>query len=354
MGVRLYAAGLGMASLRVVAPLVLTVALRAPATPGAAEQGDDPFPEIIGRSASIRRLKQQMTQLSGKSVPVLITGSTGTGKELVARGIHRAGPASELSFVAVDCGAIPEHLLESELFGAARGAYTDSRRDRPGLLESAAGGTLFLDEIGNMAPQLQAKLLRVLETGAFRRLGDTIERKARFRLLAATNRDLMNMVAGGEFRSDLYYRIAVMVLRLPDLTERIEDVPLLVDSFVQSLETSSGQEEKQQRVSVTRAAMQKLASHDWPGNVRELRNVVHRAVVMSAGNSISDSDIVFEEQGGVAPDTRCETLERAMARHVHRVVEMVDGNRTRAASVLRCDPKTVRKYLGIYEGLEDT
>ncbi|MBN1435040.1 sigma-54-dependent Fis family transcriptional regulator, partial [Candidatus Fermentibacterales bacterium] len=355
-GVSLYAAGDDIATARMMAPLIIAAVLSTPARSAGPDLPGAPYPELVGRSAAMRDLKRTMMRISPQAVPVLIVGSTGTGKELVARGIHSTGRSASGPFVAVDCGAIPEHLLESELFGARRGAYTDSRHDRQGLLETAEGGTLFLDEIGNMHLSLQAKLLRVLETGTFRRLGDTRERSVAFRLIAATNRDLMSMVADGQFREDLYYRIAVVVLRLPDLTDRIRDIPLLAEHFAGSFTEDAGTGKQEAALRMTRGALEKLAGHSWPGNVRELRNVIHRALVVTGGTGpITESDIALERpRAGAGETVRGESMTNAMAKHARRVLDLAGGNRARAAEMLGVDPKTLRKYLGIYERLEDT
>lgn len=297
---------------------------------------------MIGRSRGMRNLKKKIKKVSSLEVPVLIIGETGTGKELVARGIHNTGIHSKGSFIAVDCGAIPENLMESELFGAVKGAYTDSRTDRPGLLEAANGGSLFLDEIGNLPSSLQAKLLRVLETGTIRRLGDVTERKVSFRLISATNTDITDTTQANSFRTDLYYRIAVLILQVPPLRERLDDIPRLTRYFsVQLTETGD-------KLPVfMNAAIKKLQSYSWPGNIRELKNVVHRAILFSNGSTVREQDIHFEN--GKSPDNgKLESLEMATAKHVYNVVKNA-GNKTQAAQILKCDPKTIRKYLKIYE-----
>jgi two-component system response regulator PilR (NtrC family) len=268
---------------------------------------------------------------------VLVVGGTGTGKELVARGIHSGGSTAAGPFVPVDCGAIPENLMEAEFFGARKGAYTDLSKDRTGLLETAAGGTLFLDELGNLPPMMQAKLLRALESGRIRRLGEAAETPVSFRLVAATGTDPAALLSDGRLRPDLYYRIAVLVLRTPPLSERVEDIPQLASSFAAEV---AGE-----RASFTDGAVRSLREHPWPGNVRELRNVIQRAVAMSGGPHISEEHLVFDPSPG---EPSGATLGEAMARHVHSVLESAGGRVRKAAAILGCDPKTVRKYEGLF------
>lgn len=344
--VPLRASGGDLGLARALGPAAAVIAASVPrrGEPGAAGD-DDPFPEIAGSSPAVIRLKEEMAKAAPLSLPILITGETGTGKDLVARGIHRRSRSAHGPFVPVDCGAIPETLLESELFGARRGAYTDLRADRSGLVESASGGTLFLDEMGNLAQAMQVKLLRVLETGRFRRLGDSAEQEVAFRLLAATNSDLSSAVAAGRFRADLYYRLAVVVIRTPSLRERLQDIPDLARRFVVEMRSAEAGDPP----SVTAGALRRLAMHSWPGNVRELRNVIQRAVLLSDGRLITEREIVFEDIPVNPILPRLESIEDAVARHVHLVLESVAGNRARAAEILECDPKTLRKYLSLYE-----
>lgn len=315
--------------------------LEPPDRPSASRRGSrparDPWPELIGSGGAMTRLREGMARAASTDLPVLVTGGTGTGKELVARGIHSAGARVGGPFVPVDCGAIPESLMEAEFFGARKGAYTDLSSDRRGLLEAAAGGTLFLDELGNLPPMMQVKLLRAIESGRIRLLGEAAETPVSFRLIAATNIDPGILLAEGRLRPDLYYRVAVLVLRTPSLSERIEDIPLLASSF--------GLEASGERPTFTEGAIRLLQEHAWPGNVRELRNVIHRAAAMSGGPRISEEHLFFDPfpsaPGGA-------TIEEAIARHVHSVLESAGGRVSRAAAILGCDPKTVRKYEGLY------
>jgi DNA-binding NtrC family response regulator/tetratricopeptide (TPR) repeat protein len=333
----LYASS-GVPGLEDAAALVAALASATVEEAGAAPRSAD-YPELVGSSQAMRELRAALDRAIGCSAPVLLLGETGTGKELAARAIHR-GRETGGPFVPVDCGAIPHDLLESELFGAAKGAYTGLREDRQGLVEEARGGTLFLDEIGNMPEQLQVKLLRALDTGRFRRLGENRERESSFRLVAATNRDLRREVSRGEFRDDLYYRIAVMVIEMPPLRERRGDIPLLARHFLRRMEGSGDAE-------ITAGALRKLEGHTWPGNVRELRNVIQRAVALAGSGDVRGRHIRLSELPPRAGAGRLETIRLATARHVREVVEKMEGNRTRAADVLDCDPKTVRKYLRI-------
>lgn len=304
------------------------------------------FPEIIARSEVMLEVKHRIRKIAGTKVPVLITGETGTGKDLVARAIYRVSGRGE-PFVTVDCGTIPENLIEAELFGSAKGSYTDSKSDRIGLIESANGGTLFLDEIGNMPLQLQTRLLRVIESGYLRRIGETVERKLDFRLITATNSDLCDRVSRGKFRSDLYYRIAVMVINIPPLRERTEDIPLLVRYFINQLA-----EPNTKPPTFLKASLNSLYSYKWPGNIRELRNVVHRSMLLSSGKIIRESDISFEstipDNGQGISNTSMQKLEDVITHHIYRTYSLLK-NKTRTAEALQCDPKTVAKYIRKYE-----
>jgi two-component system response regulator PilR (NtrC family) len=240
------------------------------------------FSNIVGNSSSMQQVFDLVEMIAATGSTVLITGESGTGKELVARAIHVRSPRSDRPFVAVNCGALTETLLDSELFGHMRGAFTGADGNRKGLIEVADKGTIFLDEIGEMSAMLQVKILRVLQERKFRRVGGTEEVEADIRILAATNRDLAKMVADGQFREDLFYRINVIPVRLPPLRERVEDVPLLAEHFVAKF---AGQMNKPVR-GISGAAMACLRAHGWPGNVRELENAIERAVALERTPSI--------------------------------------------------------------------
>jgi two-component system response regulator AtoC len=275
---------------------------------------------------------------------VLIGGESGTGKELIARALHRLSPRSNAPFIAVNCGAIPDTLLESELFGHRKGAFTDASRDRKGLFEEASGGTLFLDEIGELPLPLQVKLLRVLQEGEIRRLGDSQDVKVDVRVVAATARDLAAEVQRGAFREDLYYRLNVFALHLPALRQRREDIPLLVEHFITRMNARMG-------LAVAGAspgAMQLLAEYEWPGNVRELENCVERAIVLCEGSHIEVAGLPERiARGSSTPtpavavtgaDTDDLSIKRASRRSeeilIRRALLKTRGNRTRAAELL--------------------
>ncbi len=277
------------------------------------EEGSGEFcPGIIGRSPAIVRLSKLIARVGASHANVLVEGDSGTGKELVARAIHLSSPRCNGVFLGENCAALSESLIESELFGHVRGAFTGAERDRRGLFALADGGTLFLDEIGDMSARIQAKLLRVLQEGEFRPLGGRDTIRTDLRIISATNRDLRAMVETGEFRGDLYYRLNVVGLKLPALKERREDIPLLVEHFLRRVR---GMEAK----GVSREAMEMLTRYPWPGNVRELQNVVERAVVMTAGATIGvdalpDSviDYALAERTEAYPDPSTKPHEMVM------------------------------------------
>jgi DNA-binding NtrC family response regulator len=238
--------------------------------------------DILTRSPELQKVLRTVEMVAAARTPILIEGESGVGKELLALHLHRLSPRANKAFVDLNCAAVPTTLLESELFGHERGAFTGAGNEKPGLVEVADGGTLFLDEVGEMAPEIQSKFLRVLDSGTFYRVGATRKRRADFRLVAATNRDLSAEVAAGRFRKDLFYRIHGVRVVIPPLRERPEDIPLLVDHFAHSLPS-------QKRFSP--AALQALAAHDWPGNVRELHFAVERAGLLSEGEMIDVGDL---------------------------------------------------------------
>ncbi len=302
----------------------------------------------------MKTLLRQARQVLHHNVPVLILGESGTGKELLAKAIHGGGRNSGCSFVPLNCTAVPGELLESELFGHVRGAFTGAGNDRRGLLEEADGGTLFLDEIGDLALSTQAKLLRVLQEGEFRRVGENRIRQVNFRLITATNRDLKSEVARQRFRLDLYYRIAVVVLRIPPLRERSGDLPLLVDHFFRRFNGRG----KFQVASVDRPAMTALAAHQWPGNVRELENTIHSALVMMNGDTVLATEhlppsVTFPfagESGADADPLDCglplrQARERFDRRYVTSILERHNGNRTRTASALGISRQALLKMV---------
>jgi two-component system response regulator PilR (NtrC family) len=240
------------------------------------------FSNIIGSSSAMLQVFELVETVASTGSTVLVTGESGTGKELIARAIHVRSPRADRPFVAVNCGAVTETLLDSELFGHMRGAFTGADANKKGLIEVAEKGTIFLDEIGEMSPMLQVKVLRVLQERKFRRVGGTEEVEADIRIIAATNRDLSKMVAEGQFREDLYYRINVIPVRLPSLRERVDDIPPLADHFVAKFASQM----KKNVTGISGGAMSRLMAYGWPGNVRELENAIERAVALERTPSI--------------------------------------------------------------------
>ena len=300
---------------------------------------------VVGRSAALREVIAVARKVARHPSTVLVTGESGTGKELVARLVHSASPRSARAFVAVNCAAIPDALLESELFGHARGAFTGAVQERRGLFEEADGGTIFLDEIGDLPLALQVKLLRVLQEGQIRRVGNNAERTVDVRVVAATSRDLEAEVKENRFRSDLYYRVNVVRLHLPPLRERGEDIAELAKHFATSHAARLGIA----RPVLAPAAMRALMDYSWPGNVRELENVIERALVLAEDGAIGAEQLPAAVRGVVAPEAgagsvpngtgegdlsvkrQTESLERALIR---QALDRTGGNRTRAAQLL--------------------
>ena len=248
---------------------------------------DNPFKRIVGKNAQMRQVFQLMDRVAPTKTTVLIEGESGTGKELVAQAIHQISPRAHQAFVKVNCGVLAEGVLESELFGHIKGAFTGAIANKLGRFELADKGTVFLDEIGDMSPNTQVKLLRVLQEGEFERVGGIRPVKVDVRIIAATNRDLKAEVASGRFREDLYYRLKVVPLRLPPLRARKDDLPLLIDHFLEKFRESTGKEIRK----VSSRAMEILLKYDYPGNVRELENIIEHAFVCCQGETISPEDL---------------------------------------------------------------
>jgi DNA-binding NtrC family response regulator len=296
---------------------------------------------LIGRTAPMLDVYKQIALAADAAAPVLIIGESGTGKELVAKAIHAHGRRSSKAFVAVNCGAITETLLESELFGHTKGSFTGAVSDAKGLLEQAHGGTIFLDEIGETSPALQVKLLRAIEESEVRPVGAARPVKIDVRVVAATNVELERAVGEAKFRQDLYYRLSVIVIRVPPLRDRRADIPLLIDTFLQRACARAGRE----RV-LAPAALQALVNHGWPGNVRELENTIERLVLFSPGTTIDVADLPAGLGGHAAPlEERLfdglPSLDEVERRYLLLVLESVKGNRTRAAEVLGIDRRTL-------------
>src|ERR1043165_1664868 len=307
---------------------------------GDAKPGVDVPPEgIIGRTAGMLAVYKQIAYASDSIAPVLIQGESGTGKELVARAIHAHGTRTSRPFVAVNCGAITETLLESELFGHVRGAFTGAVADRKGVFEQAHGGTVFLDEIGDMPPAMQVKLLRVLQDGEVRPVGGNRSIHTDARVVAATYVDLDRCVSEGRFRQDLYYRLSVIVIRIPSLRDRREDIPLLIEQFVRNASARSGR-----HVVISPEAVVALTSYRWPGNVRELENTIERLVVFSRGR-IELADLPEAVLAAPSLEERLfqdlPTLDELERRYLIHVLEAVGGNRSRAAEALGIDRRTL-------------
>ncbi len=295
-------------------------------------------PAIIMQSRIMQDLLKTVDKVSRSDLPVLILGESGTGKELIARAVHQGSHKADSPFIALNCGAIPETMLESELFGHERGAFTGATEKKPGLLEIANQGTLFLDEVGELPAALQVKLLRAIETGKFFRVGGVKEVAVDVRFLSATNKDVKAEAGSGGFRADLYYRISALTLKIPPLRERSEDIPLLIEHFL-----GTHPQFRNKRFSAD--AVNALCRYAWPGNVRELQNVIHRTVLLTHEEVILECDLPADIIDCRKPQSsRLADLERE---HILRVLSEAGGHRGRAAETLGIDPKTLyRKLLG--------
>jgi two-component system response regulator PilR (NtrC family) len=309
---------------------------------------------LIGKSKKMQELFKMIEVVSGTNSTVLITGESGTGKELVAKAIHLNSPRAEESFVSVNCGAFTETLLESELFGYVRGAFTGATANKKGLFEVADKGTMFLDEVGDTSSAMQVKLLRVLQERTLRRVGGTEEIPVDVRIIAATNRDLSEMVAENQFREDLFYRISVIPLELPPLRSRRDDIPLLADHFLMRLNSSMGK--KIDRISDE--ALKKLEAHDWPGNVRELENAMERGFILETSNELSAQHLPET----VSTNARIRTLatfpdegfdleayvENLQKSFLEEALRRTDGVQVKAAELLRMSYRSFRHYMQKY------
>lgn len=326
---------------------------------------------IVGRSDAMRSLFRMLQRIENSDATVLVLGDNGTGKELVARAIHANSRRADKAFVATNCSAFNDNLLESELFGHKRGSFTGAVADKPGLFSVADGGTFFMDEVGDMSPALQVKLLRVLQEGMFMPVGGTETKKVDVRIIAATNRELAQMVKAGTFREDLYYRLNVVSLRVPALRERKADIPLLIEHFLDRL----GKRDDKRKV-LTQRALAQLVAHDWPGNVRELENEMERLWVLSGDDKVIDEDLLSpsvrqsrpslsvrlpepvaappvaatpEPAGTTSLPAAVEALERRM---ICEALDAHRGNKTRAAEALGISRRNLIRKVQNY-GLED-
>jgi DNA-binding NtrC family response regulator len=310
-----------------------------------------PAPGIVTQDPALLALLERARRVARTEATLLVQGESGTGKEMVARAIHGWSARAEAPFVALNCAAMPDTLVEAELFGHERGAFTDARAARAGLIEQAEGGTLFLDEIGEMPPAAQVKLLRVLQDRSVRRLGGTATREVNVRFIAATNRSLRDLVRERRFREDLYYRLDVMTLELPPLRERPRDIRLLAEHFVRRFATEYGQPAPR----IAAAAMDRLLAHPWPGNVRELENTLHRAVIEARNGEVAPGDLALD--AAVSPSAAdlagrsWETVEREL---ILATLARVGGNRRRAAQLMGMGERTLRNRLRQYraEGID--
>jgi DNA-binding NtrC family response regulator len=328
------------------------------------------FEGLIGRSPAMRALFQLLETVSPSASTILVTGETGTGKEVVARAIHHNSPRRAQRFVALNCGAIPETLLEAELFGHVRGAFTGAIGTRQGRLEQAHKGTLFMDEVGTMSPGMQMKLLRVLQEREFERIGDTHTTKVDVRVVAATNSDLQKMVAEGSFREDLFYRLNIIPIHLPPLRDRREDIPLLVQHFLRKFSAAEpgaagartthvrAGDSESRPLSISQQAMRCLMAYPWPGNVRQLENAIERAVALSGGRSQIEtadltSDIQQASNAAAAPDVNLPEGGIDFDRYINRIehdlirraLEKTGGNKGAASKLLNLKRTTLVEKL---------
>ena len=313
------------------------------------------FGNLIGKSRKMQDVYDLIEKVAASKVNILITGESGTGKEVVAKAIHYNSPRRDKAFVPINCGAIPENLLESELFGHEKGSFTGATHQKAGLFEVADGGTLFLDEIGELPPMMQVKLLRVIQERELRRVGGNHDLSIDVRIIAATNKDLEIEIANGRFREDLFYRLNVIRLELPPLRERREDIPLLIEHFVERL-TEGGKPE------VTENAMRRLLDYGWPGNIRELENVLERCVVLGAAESITEDCLpaaLTENVTGLAgdaveeiPDTGFDLdhyLGEIEKRFLFKALDKVGGVRVKAAKLLGISFRSIRYRLAKFD-----
>jgi two-component system response regulator HydG len=298
------------------------------------------FDNIIGQSEAMRQLFAMIPEVARADTSVLICGETGTGKELIARAIHAKSPRSQMPFVAINCGAVPDTLLESELFGHQKGAYTGAVHSRKGYLEVVSGGTLFLDEIGEISPKMQIDLLRVLEEKKITRLGSREPTPVNFRLISATRRNLEERIQSGDFRSDFYYRINVIQMPVPPLRSRKDDIEPLVHHFLQKY----SQETAKKVDRITAEGLELLKGYDWPGNVRELENAVERAVVLARSRTLHGGDFSFLQKSP-PQSSRTPTLQQLEEGYIRQMLEENDWNITRTSAILGINRVTLHKKL---------
>ena len=305
------------------------------------ETENKPYGDIIGKSESIKKVIQVIERVKNNRATVFIKGESGTGKELVARAIHYQGKYSRAPFIAVNCGGIPENLLESELFGYLKGAFTGAETNREGFFQAANGGTIFLDEIGNASLGVQSRLLRVLQEKEVVKVGSTKAEKIDVRIIAATNSDLQEMIKNKKFREDLYYRLTVVEIEVPPLRERKDDIKLLVDKFL----FKYGIEYKDRFLQITPEALSILIRYDWPGNIRELENIIQHAVIMCDGViNVEHLPIHLKHTIHFTSD-ELVPLKIIEKQYIEKVLRATDNNKSKAAEILQIDRKTIRQKL---------
>ncbi len=304
--------------------------------------GDEALPGVLGQSTAMRRMASLVRRIAASPAGVLVTGESGSGKELVARAIHYLSDFRDGPFVAVNCGAIPSELQESELFGHERGAFTGADRSRHGYFKAADGGSVFLDEIGETVPSLQVKLLRVLQDHIVVPVGSRTGEPVNLRVIAATNRDLAKMVELGQYRDDLFYRLSVVTVDVPPLRDRGDDIVLLARTFIEQYATEANLPVPR----LTDRAVDAIRSYPWPGNVRELENIMHRMVLLSDGDTIDRRDLPEAMHFSIQRKPSLErTLRDVELDHIQRVLDHVEGNKSEAARILGIDRKTLREKL---------
>jgi DNA-binding NtrC family response regulator len=306
------------------------------------------FDEIVGSDNKTLAALALVEKVAPTSSTVLITGETGTGKELIAKAIHRKSPRCEKPFIVVNCSAIQETLLESEMFGYERGAFTGAVKNKSGLIEVANTGTLFLDEVGDLQPNLQIKFLRFLEDGELRPVGSTHSRRVNVRVIAATNRDLKKLMSEGKFREDLFYRLNVINIHLPPLRERRDDIEALVDCFLKKMGITMGKGVKR----IEKEALDLLKQYDWPGNVRELENVIERAVILAPGAAITGADfppdLIHRSAVSSPTSSHSQSLADVEREHILKILSETAGNKAKAAKILGITKKTLYAKLHQY------
>jgi transcriptional regulator with PAS, ATPase and Fis domain len=308
------------------------------------------FGNIIGRDSKMLDIFKQIRDVSGYDYPVHVSGETGTGKELVANAVHNESPRAGAPFVPINCGALPEGLIESELFGHVKGAFSGAIRDKKGRFELADGGTIFLDEVTELSNNMQAKLLRFLQEGSFEKVGGEQTVSVNVRVISATNKDLKSEVKQGRFRDDLYYRLNVIPIHLPPLRERKLDIPLLVEHFLKD----AGNRYNRRPLNVTKEAMSLMLDYRWPGNVRELQNAIQFAFVRCRGKTISASDLPLELRDMENTCVRRGPSKKLDTESVKSALVKTGGNKARAARLLGVGRATLYRFLGDHQDLKDT